>query len=392
MALFVDAAALANLEQTRSGGAPRRRKLHRLLPGRRGRQPLRLHGAARGAVAAGLAAGAGAAGGGRQVRCCFLAVGHGGRTCAGGSTATSSTPTIWTPTSASATAPPTAKPADTRRRWSAASSRASRPPRCSPSCGGSIAWICRTSWGASPSSPDPPARRRRRPRAAIASATTSVIAPRAGPWPGSAQPQPPPPPTVRAGSADASVLSDPIVVSPPAPPVPSLPPPPPPRRPRRPCPVAGGQLPPTVGPGGKLPSGCAGGAGMKSGVAVRQRQRDRLSVPELQVRDLLARVGSPRAGVHSPVTGIGRGARHLHRQLPAGLDGRADAGSVERTCAPSSSAQARPSSGSTIGNVARAAYLVSTASRNAVIRLWPPPRSRRFAWWNIHGSVSPRIR
>ena len=59
--------------------------------------------------------------------CCFLVRGHGGPTCAGGSTATSSTPTIWTPTSASATAPPTAKPAATRRRWSAASSRASRP-------------------------------------------------------------------------------------------------------------------------------------------------------------------------------------------------------------------------------------------------------------------------
>ena len=59
--------------------------------------------------------------------CCVLRGGHGGRACAGGSTATSSTPTIWTPTSASATAPPTAKPAATRRRWSAASSRASRP-------------------------------------------------------------------------------------------------------------------------------------------------------------------------------------------------------------------------------------------------------------------------
>ena len=45
--------------------------------------------------------------------------------------------------------------------------------------------------------------------------------------------------------------------------------------------------------------------------------------------------------------------------------------------------------GLTTGNVARAAYFASTASRNAVSRLWPPPRSRRFAWWNIHGSFSP---
>ena len=94
----------------RSGGAPRRRELHRLLPGRRGRQPLRLPRAVRGAASGRVS----------QLElelqaevdkfvCCFLRDGRGDAACAGGCSATSPTPTIWTPTSASATAPRTSE-------------------------------------------------------------------------------------------------------------------------------------------------------------------------------------------------------------------------------------------------------------------------------------------
>ena len=97
------------------------------------------------------------------------------------------------------------------------------------------------------------------------------------------------------------------------------------------------------------------------------------------------------AGVQSPVTGMVAACVTCTVSFPPGsmVALTPEASNHIRAfvfCASSSIV------GLAIGNVARAAYLASTASRNAVIRLWPPPRSRRFAWWNIHGSVSPRIR
>ena len=72
--------------------------------------------------------------------CCVLVAGRRIPTCAGGSTATSGSPTISTTTSARATARRTARPAATPARSSAASSAPRGSTRCSASCAGSTAW------------------------------------------------------------------------------------------------------------------------------------------------------------------------------------------------------------------------------------------------------------
>jgi hypothetical protein len=41
------------------------------------------------------------------------------------------------------------------------------------------------------------------------------------------------------------------------------------------------------------------------------------------------------------------------------------------------------------GNVARAAYLFSTASRKGGDQALAAPEIARFAWWNIHGLLAP---
>ena len=112
MALFVDAAALANLERHDPGGAPRRPQLHRLLPGGRGRQPLRLRRALRrrrdrpvSQLELELQAEV------DKFVCCCAArpASTADQPARGACTATSPTPTIWTPTNASATAPRTSE-------------------------------------------------------------------------------------------------------------------------------------------------------------------------------------------------------------------------------------------------------------------------------------------
>ena len=171
MALFVDAAALANLERHDPAARLDDRNFSDFCLAVEGVSHFVYVALARRAAAAGLAAGAGAAGRGRQVRlllCC----------CAG---AEGSRPAAPPPvrrrrlrgrsgrrrTRALPHREQRSQPLH-RRRWSTGSSRASRRSRCSPSCGVSTGWTCPRSSAASRSSPDQRGRRRR-----TASASTS---------------------------------------------------------------------------------------------------------------------------------------------------------------------------------------------------------------------------